>query len=36
MRAIVIHAHSHGTCTHDPLPADFSDSSSTADAAFAW
>jgi hypothetical protein len=35
MPAIVIHADLHGTYTHDPLPADFSESSSAADAAFA-
>jgi hypothetical protein len=35
MLAIVIHADSHGLRTHNALPADFSDSSPAADAAFA-
>jgi hypothetical protein len=34
MRAIVIHADSHGTCTHDPLPTNLGELSSAADAAF--
>jgi hypothetical protein len=32
---IVNHGDSHGTCGHDPLPADFAEPSSAADAAFA-
>jgi hypothetical protein len=35
MQVIVNHGDSHGTCGHDPLPADFGELPSAADAAFA-